>query len=65
MAQNIFDATLDPNNQVVMNRYYVTYSDGKYKHRFSIYASTLDRALEIFRSDSEFSAFEVISIVKL
>ena len=48
-----------------MNRYYVTYSDGKYKHRFVIRAYTFDRALEIFRSDSEFSAFEVISIVKL
>lgn len=48
-----------------MNRYLVTFSDGKYKHRYVINAHTFGAAYEVFDSDHDLSAVELISIVKL
>jgi hypothetical protein len=48
-----------------MNRYLVTFSDGKYKHRYVLHAHTFTHAYEIFMGDFELSPVELISIVKL
>lgn len=50
---------------VVMNRYLITYYDGKYKHRITISAPCMRKAYDEYHSDRELASFELLSIVKL